>query len=107
MRSSQPHAPDVVFETERGRVTHCACCGALEVRFGNALLALRPDELTDVLASVAASDTPAAPHADVPGRSTVLYLGNTGCGWTFDADETAELHRLLAGAQLLFRGATA
>lgn len=92
----------MVFETARGRVLRCACCGALEVRFGNALLALHATEFAEVLASVAAYDAPGDDDQGVPpDRPCVLYLGNSGCGWTFTPDEAAELHRLLAGSRLL------
>lgn len=87
-------AASTVFETERGRVARCACCGGLEIRFGNAVLALADDdELTTVLDALVASE--------LPGRGALLRLGDTGCGWAFDAAEVAELHRLVAGARLM------
>jgi hypothetical protein len=94
--SSQPHrANEPLFETARGRVMTCRCCSALELRFGNALLVVNAAELGSVGAALAASAT------DAPGRPTTLTLGDTGCGWVFDAGEADELRRLVAGATLL------
>ena len=92
------HESSTLFETDRGRVRRCPCCDRLELRFGNALLALAPDDLPQVLAQLDTAGAAAPPEA--PGEVT-LFLGDSGCGWVFAADEAAELHRLLAGAGLL------
>ena len=104
------HLRATLFETEHGRVTQCADCGALEVRFGNALLAMRPEELGGVLiAALAEADAdhsgPAVHGTRVP--EVTLHLGESGCGWVFDRQEAAGLHRLAAGAQLLLELADA
>lgn len=89
------HRRETLFETEHGRVTRCGCCGALELRFGNALMALSVEELGPVLLSALA-------EADVaPAPEVTLHLGETGCGWVFDRAEAAEMHRLAAGARLM------
>ena len=98
------HARATLFETERGRVTRCGGCGALELRFGNALLAVRPEELATVLLAALAeaeADARAAAVHGVPAAGVTLYLGDSACGWVFDRAESAELHRLVAGARLL------
>ncbi|MDF1503741.1 hypothetical protein [Roseisolibacter sp. H3M3-2] len=87
------HRRASLFETAHGHVRTCACCPALEVRFGNALLALGPDDLPHVLDQLEAAESH---ECDV-----TLLMGETGSGWVFTADEAAELHRLVAGARLM------
>ena len=97
LQHDDPHRRDAerLFETDRGHVSRCACCGTLEVRFGNALIALRDEELSDVVFALAESET------DGGRRETILQVNETGCGWVFDQGEAAELHRLLAATRLL------
>lgn len=102
------HTREPLFETAHGRVRRCPCCDCLELRFGNALLALAVDELPTVLAQLGAAERePAAggpaggPATDRGHREVTLFVGDSGCGWVFTADETAELHRLVAGARLM------
>ena len=46
----QPHTGDdryrPLFETDRGCVLHCDCCGGLQLHFGNAILGLKIGEKT-------------------------------------------------------------
>lgn len=95
------HSREPLFETARGRVRRCPCCDRLELRFGNALLALAAGELPQVLTALGAADGgPNAPPNPGP-REVTLLLGDGGCGWVFTVDEAAELHRLLAGTRLM------
>ena len=94
-RSSGHDGRTTLFETERGRVARCDCCDQLELRFGNALMIFGADDLAVLLDSLVAADV-----ADADGGAT-LTLGESGCGWVFDAGEVAELHRLVAGTRLL------
>lgn len=97
------HRGAPLFETAHGRIDRCACCDRLELRFGNALLALAPAELPEVLLHLGVADGGPAGGLATHGRrrEVTLFLGDSGCGWVFSADETAELHRLVAGARLL------
>ena len=88
-----PHPRMLLFETARGQVR---CCDRLELRFGNALLALGADELPHVLRQLGEAERPAG-----AGGEATLLLAESGCGWVFTRDELAELHRLAAGARLM------
>lgn len=96
---------EVAFETGSGRLLHCACCGALQLRFGNAVLGLNAGDFGPFRETVAdlerdALETAAAGRLDEDARA-VLYLGDTGTGFAFDAGELTELHRLLEGGAFL------
>lgn len=91
-----PHPRTLLFETARGQVRRCVCCDRLEMRFGNALIALGADELPHVLRQLGEAEGPPG----VGGEATLL-LAESGCGWVFTRDEVAELHRLAAGARLM------
>lgn len=103
------HRRASLFETTHGHVRRCPCCSLLEVRFGNALLALATDDLPHVLDQLGAAESQAGEHpgAEAPpaaggaGGEVTLLLGDSGSGWVFSRAEAAELHRLVAGAQLL------
>ena len=74
------------------------------MRFGNALLALSADDLPAVLDQLGAAEAQADERAGMEatvGEEVTLLLGDTGSGWVFSRTEAAELHRLVAGAQLL------
>ena len=105
----QPHADgnqyETLFETGRGRLLHCRCCGALQLRFGNAVLGLNAEDFAPFRRTAAelerdalATDERGELHADA---RAVLYLGESGSGFAFDAGELTELHRLLEGGALL------
>jgi hypothetical protein len=96
------HRRDALFATTHGHVRRCDCCSQLEVRFGNALLALLPEDLPHVLDQLRAAESHAGDVTASGGRGEVtLLLGDSGSGWVFDRAEAAELHRLVAGAGLL------
>jgi hypothetical protein len=96
------HPALVVFETTNGRVTRRPDCGCFELRFGNALIGLRADELDELLAAIVHADMMARQDArGISDRTTVLTFHDTGCGWVFSAPEAEEMHRLVAGALLL------
>jgi hypothetical protein len=98
------HRRASLFETVHGHVRRCPCCSLLEVRFGNALLALSADDLPGVLDQLGAAEAQADERAGLEtpaGDEVTLLLGETGSGWVFSRTEAAELHRLVAGAQLL------
>lgn len=97
------HTSAPLFETARGRVCRCGCCDRLELRFGNALLSLAPDDLSVVLGQLGAAE----PGPAAPTREVTLFLAESGCGWVFTADEAAELHRLVAGTRLMLDVAAA
>lgn len=98
------HRRASLFETVHGHVRRCPCCTQLEVRFGNALLAISADDLPAVLDQLGAAEAQADVRAGLAapvGEEVTLLLGDTGSGWVFSRAEAAELHRLVAGAQLL------
>lgn len=106
--AQQPHADDryePLFETDRGRVLHCDCCGGLQLHFGNAILGLNGTDFDPLRETIRALEEDAArpPATGRPrtGRErATLFVGDTGIGFAFDAGELAELHRLLEGARL-------
>ena len=84
----------------------------LEVRFGNALLAVTADDLPHVLDQLGAAESHTRPRVAEArneagdgeageGGEVTLLLGDSGSGWVFNRSEAIELHRLVAGAQLL------
>lgn len=106
---TQPHSGDgryeVLFETDRGQLLHCGCCGALQLRFGNAVLGLNAEDFAPFRQTAAelerdALETAAAGQLEEDARA-VLYLGDSGSGFAFDAGELTELHRLLEGGAFM------
>ena len=107
---AHPHTGDdryrPLFETDRGCVLHCDCCGGLQLHFGNAILGLGApdfDPLRETIRTLEqdASEWSAKRAAARGGRErATIFVGETGIGFAFDADELAELHRLLEGARL-------
>ncbi|MGV3711200.1 MAG: hypothetical protein ACO1Q7_20435 [Gemmatimonas sp.] len=75
----------------------------MELRFGNAVIALVDDELDQLLDAVAAFDGSAEGATDHPMEHALIYIGNTGNGYRFSRPQITELHRLLVGAQLLLQ----
>jgi hypothetical protein len=90
-----------VFETEHGATRRCDCCACLQLRFGNTLLGLQPDDFEQLRAAVAAYDRGAAPLGPWPSDHAVIHVGDAGVGFVFSRVEIAELHRLLEGTRLL------
>ncbi len=100
------HGDELLFESPRGYVRHCRACGAFELRFGNAIVSLTPDDLEILCETVSGYDVAAAveePFGGVARNYAVIWVGDTGTGFRFGRDEIAELHRLLAGARLFAR----
>jgi hypothetical protein len=96
---------EVAFETEHGRLLHCDCCGSLQLRFGNAVLGMNAEDFSPFRETVADLERDALETAATgrlaPDARAVLYLGDSGTGFSFDADELVEMHRLLEGAALM------
>ena len=96
---------EVAFETEHGRLLHCACCGSLQLRFGNAVLGLNAEDFAPFRETIADLERDALEVAAAgrlaPDARAVLYLGDSGTGFAFDAEELIEMHRLLEGAALM------
>lgn len=90
-----------VFETKRGSVMRCRCCGRLLVRYGNALLTVDADDFEQVRTAVAAFDSDAPATGSWPVDHAVLHADKTGVGFAFNRAEIVELNRLLNGAKLL------
>jgi hypothetical protein len=91
---------EMLFESKRGFVRCCRLCGAFELRFGNAIMALRLDELQLLTDSVRRLDDEFRTAQRPEHGHATIWLGAEGSGFRFRRDEIAELHRLLAGACL-------
>lgn len=94
-----PHE-ELLFESKRGFVRCCRVCGSLELRFGNAILGLRSDDLSLIIESVQRFDEEYRTGQRPDSAPSTIWLGHDGSGFRFRRDEIAELHRLLAGAAL-------
>lgn len=110
---AHPHTGDdryrPLFETDRGCVLHCDCCGGLQLHFGNAILGLSAPDFDPLRETIRALEQDAGEWSRavvLPGRTrtgrerATIFVGETGVGFAFDADELTELHRLLEGARL-------
>jgi len=90
---------ETLATSANGRVAQCRGCGAVELRFGNALLRMDATDLPRVHAAVVPSlrrgDSPAS---EAP-RSIEVYMGDSGAGFAFSYDEIIELTELLEAAQ--------
>lgn len=99
---NHPHHPSrVVFESQNGSVLRCATCGGMELRFGNAVIALIDDDLDQLQRAVATFDASSQGATGHPMEHALVYIGNSGNGYRFSHPQVSELHRLLVGAQLL------
>jgi len=96
-----PTDPLLLFETGRGRIRRCDCCETIRVHMGNALLEVDVDGFGELLDSVAAFDRGDTPLGPWPEGHALLHVGDSGVALAFTPAEVAELHRLLAGAQLM------
>jgi hypothetical protein len=101
MSSRSKLDPQLLFETERGRVRRCDCCDTLRVHLGNAVLAVDAEDFAQLLDAVAAFDRGDTPLGPWPEGRALLHVGDSGVALAFTPGEIAELHRLLAGARLL------
>lgn len=108
---AQPHAGDdryePLFETDRGRVLYCDCCGSLQLHFGNAILGLNATDFDPLRHTIRALEHDALqvgaggrPRQARARERATLFVGDSGVGFAFDAGELTELHRLLEGARL-------
>lgn len=94
-----PHE-EMLFESKRGFVRYCRVCGAFELRFGNAILGLRNDDLRLITETVQLFDEEYRTGLRPDSAPSTIWLGHEGSGFRFRREEIAELHRLLAGAAL-------
>lgn len=91
-----------LFETSRGAVRRCQCCDCIHVHFGNALLVITDASLRDLHEIVAGFDAADdAAFAHWPAGRVAILTGEVGTAFVFTREEIAELHQLLAGAQLI------
>lgn len=93
---------DSIARTANGRAIRCRDCGALEVRFGNAIMRLDPEDLPSVIDAVAKSprrSRRSAGDTDATSRGIELYIANTSVGFAFTAAEIVELKTLLRSAE--------
>jgi hypothetical protein len=87
---------ELIASTSRGHATRCPCCGALHLRFGNAVLNLDASDLEQLVSAVRSIHRkPRSRTGSVDDAFMELYFGNTGVGFAFDAREIAELEQLL------------
>lgn len=100
-RDDAPADALLLFETEHGRVRRCDCCDTLRIHMGNAMMAAEPEGYAQLLETVAAFDRGDTPLGPWPAGRALLHLGDSGAAFAFTPAEIAELHRLLAGAQLM------
>ena len=92
--------PETLASTANGSLSRCTGCGALELRFGNALLRFDSSDLPQVCEAVQSSVRPRRQRSsgvEVGERRLVeLYMGDSGAGFAFSYNEIRELNELLA-----------
>jgi hypothetical protein len=92
--------PETLASTANGSLTRCTGCGALELRFGNALLRFDATDLPQVCEAVQSSARlrrDRASRIDVGDQRYVeLHMGDSGAGFVFSYNEIRELDDLLA-----------
>ncbi|MBL0940007.1 MAG: hypothetical protein IBJ03_14025 [Gemmatimonadaceae bacterium] len=91
---------EMLFESNRGFVRCCRSCGAFELRFGNAIIGMRLEELRLLTDTVSRLESEFTDESRPANDHAVIWLGHDGSGFRFRREEIAELHRLLAGARL-------
>lgn len=82
--------------SERGVVLGCPDCGALQLQFGNVVLALAPEDLDALLATMAELE-----GADAAVPPPTIYLTENGFGVRFSRAEVREVRQLLDSARAL------
>jgi hypothetical protein len=89
-------------KTERGVIQRCPCCRRFELRFGNIVFEIEPDQLPALSATLSKMG-----RHRVGGRSGRPHIlrpcADAPVAFAFSEDERRELERLVAGA--LFHGA--
>jgi hypothetical protein len=90
---------ETLATSANGRVARCRGCGALELRFGNALLRMDATDLSRVHAAVVPSLRRDGSTASGTLKSIEVYMGDSGVGFAFSHDEIVELTELLEAAQ--------
>lgn len=88
-------APELVAASPNGGITRCNGCGALHLRFGNAVLNLDANDLRPLATAVKSSRRKARPDSADNARVVELYMGESGAGFAFTRDEIVELDELL------------
>jgi hypothetical protein len=92
--------PDLVAATPAGRLTRCSSCGALHLRFGNAVLNLDASDLSPLRVAVENSRRKERGRSVRTDQRTIeLYIGESGVGFAFSRAEIAELEQLLDDAE--------
>lgn len=94
--------PVLLCRTENGLAFRCACCGELEVQFGNAILHLDAAEIASLMELLDSFDVGDAPdddaEAESPRRDFVVRTAEDGAAFAFSAPEVRELRLLLGVA---------
>jgi hypothetical protein len=91
--------PETLAASTNGRITRCRDCGAVELRFGNALLRLDAADLARVHAAVVPSLRQGESMTGDAPESIEVYIGDSGVGFAFSHDEIIELTELLETAR--------
>ena len=92
--------PDLVAATPLGRITRCSSCGALHLRFGNAVLNLDATDLSALRLAVENSRRKERARLSRADQRTIeLYIGESGVGFAFNRAEISELEQLLDDAE--------
>lgn len=93
------HAP-YLFETPRGSVLRCACCGRLEVRFAEVFLRGSRSHFRKLQRAVEATCA-SHKHEIVAWTLTLTHRGTGQVVAQLPAEKALELDRLLGGAQTM------
>jgi hypothetical protein len=90
----------VVFETARGTVLKCACCGKLHLRFDRVLVPFKEVGLDELRAALRSFTNGVRSGSRPDAHPAVLHIGRTGVGILLSQADVRELCELVDGARL-------
>lgn len=93
--------PTVIFRTPNGRVLRCACCGRLEVTFGNIAVAEEPALFERFRQIVRQLNVNRLGRGVGGKRPVVLPVDGEKISFRFTRAEAVELQELLDGASAM------
>jgi hypothetical protein len=90
----------VVFETARGLLLKCLCCGKLHLRFDRVLVPLDEVDQEELRAARSSFTNGAQSRCRPDAHPALLHIGRTGAGILLSQAEVRELCELVDGARL-------
>lgn len=87
----------LIYQTQNGKVLRCACCGRLEIHFGNIAIAEPPSRFERLRKIVASIDLDRPASQTDSDRPIMLAVDGVRLSLRFTRAEAAELQELLDG----------